>query len=584
MTSRQDILLVVAIDFGTTYSGFAIQFRHEFDPKDPTKIRAPQAWNGGKQNLMSYKTPTCLLLKEDKTIESFGFEAEEKYADLCMNKENKKFYYYRQFKMKLQEGQGLKKGSLLEDETQKTMPALEVFALSIQCLKDCLMKLVESQGTGVGMDDILWVLTVPAIWDDNAKAFMKEAAKLAGISENRLSIALEPEVASLFCQHLPVEKFSEGGKAGFANAKPGTTYMVADLGGGTADITVHERLSGNRIKEVYKASGGPWGGTAVDHAFTQLIVSIVGGPVWGRFKREQTYDHLELLKDFECIKRTLGTKTGEWYNIKIPATLNEVCKEVHDQSFQEMTQESPIADQIAFVSDKMRMKVGLVEKLFKKVIDNIVEHMKRIITTTDAGRKISLILMVGGFSESPFVQQVMKAEFTDKSKVKVLIPQQAGIAVLNGAVLYGRMPEVVTTRVVRYTYGVRVRRKFQPGKDPESKKKQNKPEYCYDAFKPFMKEGTSVERGHKVIQSYSTSRPFQEDMDVYVYTAAGFVPEFVTDNGCHLLGILKVKVPDPSEKERNLVVLFRFGSTTLAMLAIEEDSKKVCATVFGLPE
>ena len=35
----------------------------------------------------------------------------------------------------------------------------------------------------------------------------------------------------MFCQHLPVEKFSEGGKAGFANAKPGTTYMVADLGG-----------------------------------------------------------------------------------------------------------------------------------------------------------------------------------------------------------------------------------------------------------------------------------------------------------------------------------------------------------------
>jgi molecular chaperone DnaK (HSP70) len=354
--------------------------------------------------------------------------------------------------------------------------------------------------------------------------------------------------------------------------------------GGTADITVHERLSGNRIKEVYKASGGPWGGTAVDHAFTQLIVSIVGGPVWGRFKREQTYDHLELLKDFECIKRTLGTKTGEWYNIKIPATLNEVCKEVHGQSFQEMTQESPIADQIAFVSDKMRMKVGLVEKLFKKVIDNIVEHMKRIITTTDAGRKISLILMVGGFSESPFVQQVMKAEFTDKSKVKVLIPQQAGIAVLNGAVLYGRMPEVVTSRVVRYTYGVRVSREFKQGNDPENKQHPKESKVCIDVFSPFMKEGTSVERGHKVLQMYSTSRPYQDTMDVQVYTASGCVPRFVTDEGCRLLGTLKVKVPDPSEKTRNLIVFFRFGSTTLAMLAIEKESKKACATVFGLPE
>ena len=40
---------MVAIDFGTTYSGYALQFRHEYDPKDPTKIRAPQTWNGGKQ-------------------------------------------------------------------------------------------------------------------------------------------------------------------------------------------------------------------------------------------------------------------------------------------------------------------------------------------------------------------------------------------------------------------------------------------------------------------------------------------------------------------------------------------------------
>ena len=31
---------------------------------------------------------------------------------------------------------------------------------------------------GVNMEEILWVLTVPAIWDDTAKMFMKEAAKL----------------------------------------------------------------------------------------------------------------------------------------------------------------------------------------------------------------------------------------------------------------------------------------------------------------------------------------------------------------------------------------------------------------------
>lgn len=46
-----------------------------------------------------------------------------------------------------------------------------------------------------------------------------------------LKIALEPEAASLFCQYLPVEKFSIGGQVSFSDAKPGTTYMIVDLGG-----------------------------------------------------------------------------------------------------------------------------------------------------------------------------------------------------------------------------------------------------------------------------------------------------------------------------------------------------------------
>ena len=54
---------------------------------------------------MSYKTPTCLLLNEDKEFDSFGFEAEERYADLSFDKKHVDFYYFKQFKMRLQEGQ-----------------------------------------------------------------------------------------------------------------------------------------------------------------------------------------------------------------------------------------------------------------------------------------------------------------------------------------------------------------------------------------------------------------------------------------------------------------------------------------------
>ena len=38
------------------------------------------------------------------------------------------------------------------------------------------MEEVKKQQTDIGVDDIKWILTVPAIWSDPAKTFMRKAA------------------------------------------------------------------------------------------------------------------------------------------------------------------------------------------------------------------------------------------------------------------------------------------------------------------------------------------------------------------------------------------------------------------------
>jgi hypothetical protein len=76
-----DYLMVAAIDFGTTYSGYAFSTISNFK-LDPLKIHANQAWNAGGRQLLSLKTPTCLLLDGQKQIVSFGYEAEN---DLLYN-------------------------------------------------------------------------------------------------------------------------------------------------------------------------------------------------------------------------------------------------------------------------------------------------------------------------------------------------------------------------------------------------------------------------------------------------------------------------------------------------------------------
>jgi hypothetical protein len=47
--------------------------------------------------------------------------------------------------------------------------------------------------------------------------------------------------------------------------------------GGTADVTVHEKISSGHLKELCHASGGDCGGTSIDNAFIQMIIQILGG-------------------------------------------------------------------------------------------------------------------------------------------------------------------------------------------------------------------------------------------------------------------------------------------------------------------
>ena len=92
--------MVGAIDFGTTFSGWAFSFLHEFR-SDPTKSTVKH-WYSGTGAVVTEKTPTCALIKPDgETLEAFGYEAENKYCQLAENDEHEDYYYFRRFKMTL---------------------------------------------------------------------------------------------------------------------------------------------------------------------------------------------------------------------------------------------------------------------------------------------------------------------------------------------------------------------------------------------------------------------------------------------------------------------------------------------------
>lgn len=100
-TAVQQRLQVAAIDFGTTYSGYAFSFRSDFKT-DPLKI-ITNNWKVGATNAVSLKAPSCILFDPDQKFHSFGFEAEDKYAELTEDADHNEWFYFKRFKMLLYE-------------------------------------------------------------------------------------------------------------------------------------------------------------------------------------------------------------------------------------------------------------------------------------------------------------------------------------------------------------------------------------------------------------------------------------------------------------------------------------------------
>lgn len=94
-------LQVAAIDFGTTYSGYAFSFRSDF-LENPLKIHTNK-WHSSSSgsSLVSMKAPSCVLFSPEKTFHSFGYEAEDHYMELSREEHHKHWYFFKRFKMLL---------------------------------------------------------------------------------------------------------------------------------------------------------------------------------------------------------------------------------------------------------------------------------------------------------------------------------------------------------------------------------------------------------------------------------------------------------------------------------------------------
>lgn len=568
--ARESKIVIAAIDFGTTYSGYAYIFRDELDKaKDSSEKRNViyKHWQSGSDaGICSRKTPTCLLLNPKGEFDSFGYPAEGKYYNLMNDDAHHGWKFFKRFKMILLNEKNLSKETMIPDDQNNTFKAIDVFALSLKFIKDDLDTELKKTGYDIEKEEIQWVITIPAIWNPRSKEFMRMAAKKAGIKSDQLEFALEPEAAAVYVKETKVAKQRVSDDEHELVPFPaGTRFMVLDLGGGTIDISVKEVLSDRTLKELHRASGNGLGGDSINIRFFQYFEKVFRKRAMSSFKNENKHKATlyDLETEIELKKRNLDFDLHGNLKLVLPSCLIDIFEENEKIDFEEHLESF---QGLSYKRGKLLVNQGIITEIFKPSVTSLVQLMQKIIAQENVTR-ISDIIMVGGFSQSPIVSKTVKDLFKHEN-INVIIPNDPDLAVLQGAVLYRYWPEVVRTRRSPYTYGTRLLRLWLEGDDESKKIRRGKSKeiFCGDHFEKFVSLNEEFETGQTATLEVYPVEADTTEMAIDVYTSNKSDPRYTTDTGCEKLGRLVVQMSDTTKGlDRRVDVTMTMGSTEIVV-------------------
>lgn len=601
--------VVVAIDFGTTSSGYAFSFT------DSEAIHMMKRWEGGDPGVANQKSPTCLLLTPDLRFHSFGFSARDFYHDLDPD-EARHWLYFDKFKMKIHSTSDLSMETELEAVNSRKVRAIEVFAHALRFFREHAIKEVKEQSSSVlEGEEIRWVITVPAVWRQPAKQFMREAAYLAGLVSRdcpeQLLIALEPEAASIYCRKLRLHQVidlstqpitnglgMDGSRpfdSSFRQAREqlrrsrhsrtfvvesgtgelwselqtGDRYVVADCGGGTVDLTVHqiEQPQGT-LKELYKASGGPYGAVGVDLAFESMLCQIFGEDFMASFKAQRPAAWVDLSIAFEARKRTAAPGRTNALNICLPFSFIDFYRRHRGHSVEAALRRTSMNIVKWSSQGMLRLTQEAMNELFQPTIQNIVRHIEELMSRAEV-QGVRFLFLVGGFAESPLLQKAVQKAVG--RYCRVIIPHDVGLTILKGAVLFGLDPTVVRVRRCPLTYGVGVLNRFVEGRHPRDKLLlKDGREWCTDVLDRFVCVDQSVALGEVVRRSYTPARPGQRKIIINIYCSPTDDVLYVSDPGVRRCGTITLDLPITAESQRREIrASMQFGDTEIKVTAVD---------------
>jgi len=259
------------------------------------------------------------------------------------------------------------------------------------------------------------IITVPAYFNDSQRQATKDAGKIAGLDVKR--IINEPTAAAL--------------SYGF-NKKKDEQIVVFDFGGGTFDVSVLE--VGDDVIEVKSTDGDShMGGKDFDQTIIKWILD--------EFKKDSGVDiskdalALQRLYD-EAEKAKISLSTSKEYEINIPFITSNESGPLH------------------LVLTLSRSKL---EEMTSQFVTRSIEITKQAIDASPFEiSDIDEIILVGGQTRMPFIQEEVKKLFNGKEPNKSINPDEVVAlgAALQGGILGGDVKDILLLDVIPLSLGI----------------------------------------------------------------------------------------------------------------------------------
>ncbi|KAI2482515.1 Hsp70 family protein [Pyrenophora tritici-repentis] len=449
--------LVVGLDYGTTYTGVA------FCETSDTGIV-------GKDILVIKDWPSrhTKIGTKEKVPSEIALKDRTKWGSLIAPNEKRHMWTKLLLDQpKAGEVDVIMKELCLNDKNGPSNKPVDIIADYLKHIKTHLVKNLDiqySKGLWSTLPMTL-VVTVPAVWSDAAKNATLQAVNKAGFNSielpqlKRTVVTTEPEAAAIYTIQ------SLRGGIQDDQFAIGDGFIVCDMGGGTIDLISYRvaELNPTTLEEATVGSGDQCGGSFVERGFLKWLerrlgtadfMSIAGNRSENLPRTSLSPKLSRMVQDF-----VLEVKTGfsgfEINFLRLPIPLSSI-EDDEDRGIQD---------------GEIRITATDLQEMFEFPLLRTYELLLGQIEQARHTRNVELksVFMVGGFSESPYIYEKVKA-FAEKNGLQAIRPPHAWSAIVRGAAakgLEGDGRAEIKNRKCRRYYGTSYNAHFIPGKHKE---------------------------------------------------------------------------------------------------------------------